>query len=155
MKSIKVHFEFFKSKTQGNKWDWTSLMGEDKLKVLKKFPITQFINGKRGEDIQYLWHQFFQLYKVLRKDNLTDPEINDFESQAKNWINLFCRPSQGKINSNIQIPGLFRKEDVSPYMHLFSKHIPEFLRKLKNQNLSLRFFSTSSIEKKSHEQVFK
>src|SRR5881394_3294252 len=35
----------------------------------------------------------------------------------------------------------------------FSQHIPEFLRSLKEKNLSLRFFSVSSIEKKNHDQV--
>ena len=51
MKSIKVHFEFFKPKSHGSKWDWTSLMGPDKKKVLQYFPITNFISGRRGEDI--------------------------------------------------------------------------------------------------------
>jgi hypothetical protein len=54
MKSIKVHFEFFKSRSSGGKWDWTSLMGPDKKKVLQYFPIVNFIPGKRGEDIQKL-----------------------------------------------------------------------------------------------------
>jgi hypothetical protein len=29
---------------------------------------------------------------------------------------LFCKPNQGQINSSLQIPGLYRKEDVMPYM---------------------------------------
>ncbi|RIA98397.1 hypothetical protein C1645_812817 [Glomus cerebriforme] len=33
------------------------------------------------------------------------------------------------------------------------KHIPEFLRNLKQKNLELRYFSASSIEKKNHNQV--
>ena len=58
MKSIKVHFEFFKSKSHSGKWDWTSLMGPDKKKVLQHFPVTNFILEKRGEDIQKLWCDF-------------------------------------------------------------------------------------------------
>jgi len=153
MKSIKVHFEFFKPKSYGNKWDWTSLMGPDKKKVLQDFPITDFISGRRGEDIQKLWHDFYNLYIILRKPNLTNSEIDNFETRVKQWINLFCRPSQGQINSASQIPGLYRKEDVTPYMHIFSQHIPEFLRNLKEKNLALRLFSTSSIEIKNHNQV--
>ncbi|CAG8748226.1 10941_t:CDS:2, partial [Funneliformis mosseae] len=42
---------------------------------------------------------------------------------------------------------------VTPYMHVFAKHIPQFLRQLKEKNLSLQIFSTSSIEKKNHNQV--
>ncbi|GBC35292.2 hypothetical protein GLOIN_2v1828103 [Rhizophagus irregularis DAOM 181602=DAOM 197198] len=97
MKTIKVHFEFFKSKS----------------------------HGQRGEDIEKLWRDFYGLYVVLRKPFLTNSEIDDFEI----------------------------KEDITPYMHIFSKHVPEFLRNLKEKNLSLRIFSTSSIEKKNHNQV--
>ena len=68
---------------------------------------------------------------------------------------MFYRPTQGLANSSIQIPGLYRKEDITPYMHVFAKHIPQFLRQLKEKNLSFQFFSTSSIEKKNHNQVFK
>ncbi|RGB27358.1 hypothetical protein C1646_819807 [Rhizophagus diaphanus] len=127
MKSIKVHFEFFKSRSNSGKWDWTSLMGPDKKKVLQYFPIVNFISGKRSEEIQKLWHDFYDLYLVLRSPNLTYSEIDNFENKVKQWIKLFCRPSQGQINSASQIPGLYRKEDVTPYMHVFSQHIPEFL----------------------------
>jgi hypothetical protein len=106
MKTIKVHFEFFKSRL-GGKWDWTSLMGFDKIKVLQHFPITQFILGKCGEDIEKLWRDFYELYVILRKPILTNSEINNFEIKVKQWIYLFCRPNQGQINSASQIPGLY------------------------------------------------
>jgi len=54
---------------------------------------------------------------ILRKTHLSDQEIDQFEIDAQNWISIFCRPTQGRINSPIQIPGLYRKEDVTPYMH--------------------------------------
>lgn len=73
------------------------------------------------------------LYITLRKSNLTNSEIDNFEIKVKQWIQLFCRPSQGQINSASQIPGLYRKNDVTLYMHVFSQHIPEFLRNLKEK----------------------
>ncbi|PKC66181.1 hypothetical protein RhiirA1_535818 [Rhizophagus irregularis] len=79
MKSINVHFEFFKSKFHSGKWDWTSLMGPDKKKVLQHFPVTNFISGKRGEDIQELWRNFYDLYMIIRRPSLTDSEIDDLE----------------------------------------------------------------------------
>ncbi|PKY36301.1 hypothetical protein RhiirB3_458592 [Rhizophagus irregularis] len=82
MKTIKVHFEFFKSRL-GGKWDWTSLMGPDKIKVLQHFPITQFILGKRGEDIEKLWRDFYELYVILRKPILTNSEIDNFEIKVR------------------------------------------------------------------------
>ncbi|PKY59562.1 hypothetical protein RhiirA4_482393 [Rhizophagus irregularis] len=93
------------SRSSGGKWDWTSLMGPDKKKVLQYFPIVNFIPGKRGEDIQKLWHDFYDLYLVLRSPNLTNSEIDNFENKVKQWIKLFCRPSQGQINLSSQIPG--------------------------------------------------
>ncbi|RIB15971.1 hypothetical protein C2G38_1546213 [Gigaspora rosea] len=120
-KGISIQFEFFKS--TGNKWNWTSLMGCDKKKMLEKFPITQFISGTRGQKIEQLW------------------------LDAENWVRTFCCPSEGYINSSENF-GLYRKADVIPYMHVFAKHIPLFMQQLKTKNLSLQFFSTSSIEKK-------
>jgi hypothetical protein len=153
MRDIKVHFEFFKSRSSGGKWNWTSLMGPDKKKVLEHFPVSQFITGIRGQEIEKLWREFFRLYKILRTPFLSDQEIDKFEIDAKNWIRTFYRATEGNPNSTSQRPGLYRKEDVTPYMHVFAQHIHQFMRQLKIKNLSLRFFSTSSIEKKNHNQV--
>src|SRR6266496_1377020 len=66
MHNIKVHFKFFKSRFSGGKWNWTSLMGPDKKKVIEHFPVSQFISGIRGQEIEKLWREFFRLYKILR-----------------------------------------------------------------------------------------
>ncbi|PKC03754.1 hypothetical protein RhiirA5_423286 [Rhizophagus irregularis] len=129
-KNIKVYFEFFQSKSTGKQWNWTSLMEPDKKIMLEKFPVSQFIQA-----------------------HLSNQEIDQFEIDAQNWICIFCHPTQGYINSPIQIPGLYRKEDVMPYMHIFAKHVPQFLRQLKEKGFSLQILSTSSIEKKNHNQV--
>ncbi|RIB26203.1 hypothetical protein C2G38_2163990 [Gigaspora rosea] len=63
-------------------------------------------------------------------------------------MDLSCQPTIGQLNTATAIPGLYRKEDVMPYMHMFCMHIPYFMRQLKKKGLSLRLFSTSSIEKK-------
>ncbi|PKC54794.1 hypothetical protein RhiirA1_505402 [Rhizophagus irregularis] len=83
MKTIKVHFEFFKSKSHGGKWDWTSLMGPDKKKVLQYFPVSDFISERRGKDIEKLWRDFYELYLVLRKPILTNSEIDDFKVKVR------------------------------------------------------------------------
>ncbi|PKY48280.1 hypothetical protein RhiirA4_422044 [Rhizophagus irregularis] len=116
MKFINVHFEFFKSKFHSEKWDWTSLMGPDKKKVLQHFPVTNFVSGKCGKNIQELWRNFYDLYMIIRRLSLTDSEIDDLEVKVKEWIYLFCRLNQRQINSSSQTPGLYRKEDVTPYM---------------------------------------
>ncbi|CAG8614210.1 3681_t:CDS:2 [Funneliformis mosseae] len=78
MKNINVHFEFFKSRSTGEKWNWTFLMGSDKKKVLEHFSVSQFISGIRGQDIEKLWREFFQLYKIIQKLLLSDQEIDTF-----------------------------------------------------------------------------
>jgi hypothetical protein len=128
-------------------------MGPDKKKMLQHFPVSEFISGRRGMDIENLWREFYRLHEILRKPYHTEGEILKFEEDAKNWIQTFCRPTMGQMNSSTAIPGLYRKEDVTPYMHMLTMHVPYFMRQLKEKGLSLRLFSTSSIEKKNHNQV--
>ncbi|PKC59395.1 hypothetical protein RhiirA1_469493 [Rhizophagus irregularis] len=139
MNELHIHFEFFHS-GQGN-WNWTSLMGPDKEILLQYFPVSEFISGSRGVDVENLWREFYRLYKILRKSSHTDEEILEFEKDAKNRVRTFCRPTVGQMNSAAATPGLYRKDDVTPYMHL------------KEKGFSLRLFSTCSVEKKNHEQV--
>ena len=106
-KNIKIHFEFFQSKSTGKQWNWTSLMGPDKKKMLEKFPVSQFIPGIRGRDVEELWREFYRLYLVLHRTYFSDQEIDQFEIDAQNWICIFCRPTQGCINNPIQISGLY------------------------------------------------
>src|SRR4051812_49958381 len=82
--NIKIHFEFFQSKSTGKQWNWTSLMGPDKKKMLEKFPVSQFVYGTREKDIEYLWREFYRLYKVLNQNYLTNQDINQFEIDAQN-----------------------------------------------------------------------
>jgi hypothetical protein len=128
-------------------------MGPDKKKMLQYFPISEFISGTRGIAIENLWHEFYRLYEILRKSFHSEEEILKFEKDAKDWVRTFCQPTIGQMNSTTAIPGLYRKEDVTPYMHMFTMHVPYFMRQLKEIGLSLRLFSTSSIEKKNHDQV--
>ncbi|POG53961.1 hypothetical protein GLOIN_2v1792135 [Rhizophagus irregularis DAOM 181602=DAOM 197198] len=124
-----THFQFFESKFKGKSWDWTSLTGPDKLIMLQHFDVTKFIAVDRGRKISFLWKEFFSLYQFLCKDSFTDAEIDSFER------------------------GMFNPTDITPYMHIFVFHIPEFLRKLQHKGLNMRQFSTSSIEKKNHLHV--
>ncbi|CAG8512149.1 3099_t:CDS:2 [Racocetra persica] len=80
---------------------------------------------------------------------ISDLEINQYRVDAENWVQAFCCPTQGYINSSQNL-GLYQKADITPYMHVFAKYIPLFMQQLKTKALSLQIFSTSSIEKKNH-----
>jgi len=49
--------------------------------------------------------------------------------------------------------GIYYVKDITLYIHVFAQHIPQFIRDLKQRGLSLRHFTTSSLEKKNHEQI--
>ncbi|PKK56909.1 hypothetical protein RhiirC2_799059 [Rhizophagus irregularis] len=110
------------SRSSGDKWDWTSLMGPDKKKVLQYFPIVNFIPEKRDEDIQ-------------KSPNLTNSEIDNFENKVKQWIKLFCRPSQEQINSSSQIPG--KKFGIAVFFY--------FKYRKKNHNQVRLFFCETTM----------
>src|SRR5204862_7400055 len=66
MKNLQVHFEFYPPSSRNGKWDWTSLMGPDKKKILKDFRVVNFFDGQqaeRGQNIEKLWCEFYRLYK--------------------------------------------------------------------------------------------
>jgi len=90
MNELNIHFEFYRGNSAQGNWNWTSLMGPDKKKMLQHFPVSEFITGKRGVDIENLWREFHRLYGILRKPFHTEEEILKFENDAKNWIRTFC-----------------------------------------------------------------
>ncbi|PKK56534.1 hypothetical protein RhiirC2_799809 [Rhizophagus irregularis] len=95
MKKIKINFQFWQD--QGFKaWNYTSLMGDDKLKVLQFFNLTKILSRRRATMIRDLWNKFYELY-IKMKDSITKAE--DFKNDAKNWLTLFLTPSEGIPNT--------------------------------------------------------
>ncbi|RHZ88102.1 hypothetical protein Glove_26g270 [Diversispora epigaea] len=140
-------------KTKCAKWNWCTLMGPSKLKIIEKFSLSTFINGQRGKDIEKLWRDFYNLYYTIKSVNLTTESIAQFSYDACRWVQEFARPLKKMTNGQIIQKGLYQRTDVSPYMHVFAFHVPLFMRKLHQQNLYLKWFTTSSVEKKNHEHV--
>ncbi|RHZ87985.1 hypothetical protein Glove_27g60 [Diversispora epigaea] len=54
-------------------------------------------------------------------------------------VKTFSQPARGQINTATAILGIYREEDVTPYMHMLTMHIPFFMRQLKEKNLAFRF----------------
>ncbi|GES92367.1 hypothetical protein GLOIN_2v1478248 [Rhizophagus clarus] len=111
MDHIKVKFQFWKEKGKGSEsWNYTSLMGEDKMKVLKEFNLGLLFSPSRAIKIRELWNKFSDLYNDLHNDN-TNPD--DFEKSAKEWLALFLLPSKGnwivgeEIISGLYLPSFF------------------------------------------------
>ena len=88
--------------------------------MLQYFPVSEFISEICEIIIENLQHK---LYEVLRKLFHTEEEILKFEDDAKNWVKTFCQPTIGQMNTATMIPGLYRKKDVTPYMHMLTMHV--------------------------------
>ncbi|GES84295.1 hypothetical protein GLOIN_2v1469570 [Rhizophagus clarus] len=64
MENLKIWFEFWKIHGTDN-WNYTSLMGDDKLCVLQNFNLTKLFDSEHAALIKSLWNGFAELYDLL------------------------------------------------------------------------------------------
>jgi hypothetical protein len=149
MKNLKIRFEFWKIHGTADNWNYTSLMGDDKLRVLRNFNLTKLFDPERAALIKSLWDGFAELYDLLGEKE-TDPQ--DFHSKAKAWYELFLKKAvvDSKTNGILE-QGLYRSSDVTPYIHVLVSHVWEFM--LIHKRWGLNVFSCSAVEKKNHDHV--
>jgi hypothetical protein len=147
MRRIGVRFQFWQER-DSNKWSYTSLMGQDKLKVLRYFNLETILESTRAKMIRKLWNEFDNLYIAL-KNEYTDP--TEFQSAAKAWLKYFLTPSVGDPEDADFIKGLYRPADITPYMHVLIWHAKEFMEK--HHKWGIKSFSCSPVEKKNHMHV--
>ena len=120
MEKLKIRFEFWKIRDTDN-WSYTSLMGDDKLRVLRNFNLTKLFNPERAALIKSLWDGFAELYDLLG-ERKTDPQY--FHLKAKSWHELFLKRTvvDSKTNTILE-QGLYRSSDVTPYIHVLVLHV--------------------------------
>ena len=78
-------------------------------------------------DTDDLWRDFFNLYSEIKLKNNSD-NIEDLKSRLVEWLETYTNLYPGEI---------------TPYIHAFVFHIPEFIEKHGNINL----FNTQGLEK--------
>jgi hypothetical protein len=148
MENLKIRFEFWKVRDTDN-WNYTSLMGDDKFRVLQKFDLAKLFDPERAILIKRLWDGFAELYELLGKKE-TDPQY--FRLKAKIWYELFLKKTVVDPETNtILVQGLYRSSDLTPYIHVLVSHVWEFISK--HQKWGLDSFSCSAVEKKNHDHV--
>jgi len=102
-------------------------MGDDKIKVLKEFNLKLLFPPSRASKIRELWNKFSDLYDALRNVD-TDPE--DFETSAKEWLNLFLSPSKGDWMAGEEVvAGLYLPSDITPYIHVLVYHVGDMMKR--------------------------
>ena len=70
MEKLKIWFEFWKIHDTDN-WNYTSLMGDDKLHVLWNFNLTRLFDPEHAALIRSLWNGFAELYNLLGEKKQT------------------------------------------------------------------------------------
>ncbi|POG61749.1 hypothetical protein GLOIN_2v1701832, partial [Rhizophagus irregularis DAOM 181602=DAOM 197198] len=95
MQRLNISFQFWHEKNTNN-LSYTSLMGPDKLKVLKEFDLfAVFQSITRAIQIRALWDQFNELYHLIQNKKTTG---EFFRYKAKSWLDEFTAPSTGHPN---------------------------------------------------------
>ncbi|PKK74405.1 hypothetical protein RhiirC2_774837 [Rhizophagus irregularis] len=105
-------------------WNHTLLMGDDKLKVLKNFNLGRILPPTRAKKIRELWNKFNQIYFNLKTK---DYNVQQFQFEVKDWLELFLTPDRIISNSNRIEKGLYSPSSITPYIHVLVCHISEFM----------------------------
>ncbi|GES96184.1 hypothetical protein GLOIN_2v1521868 [Rhizophagus clarus] len=98
-----------------------------------------------------------ELHIFLRiTDRLWELMISDLcrettDEEAKSWLDAFTAPSIGHPNRSDFVRGMYRVQDLTPYIHVLCNHVAEFLEI--HHKFGLSAFSCSAVEKKNHMQV--
>ena len=123
----KIRFHWITDKTTKS-LKWRDLTGPEQIRLFKNINIPSLFPSLPHKDkIQQLWTEF---YTIIQELNKKDCDSTKFEADAKGWVILFT--------------SIYQRKDVTPYMHAFAMHIPEFLR-LNHGNISI--FSQQGLEK--------
>ena len=108
--SCKIRFKWYLD--DSNKFAYRDLTGPEKHRVFNKINIPSlFPDLKEKIKLQNVWSTFYELI-----NKLTDADSSDavtFESSVKSWVKEFLT--------------IYQTKDVTPYMHAFTMHVPQFL----------------------------
>ena len=92
---------------------YRDLAGPEKVLVFQKISIKELLSRFTDSNkIGNLWKSFIDLFGELKLDYGTDNEIEAFRQNVKKWTEEFLF--------------LYQASDVTPYMHAFRVHVPEF-----------------------------
>ena len=118
LNSIGIAFEWMVDKDT-KKLQYRDLTGPEKLLVFQKIKIKELLPYfPDSEKVENLWFGFIDIYGKLKLDYNSNDEIERFSREAIKWTEEFLY--------------LYQASDVTPYMHAFRVHVPEFLQLYKN-----------------------
>lgn len=137
--SFKVWEETNADGKASGRYAWTSLIGDDKKKLLRHFPrhentINIFQDKQLGKQVIDVWMGFSELYNIITS---WTPSQNaaTIHLKAVSFIKSFLLLN-GKMKG-------FGRCRVTPYMHILVAHVPHFLKMHK----SIKIITAQGVEK--------
>ena len=108
--SCKVRFQWYSDDSK--KLKWRDLTGPEKTRLFTNVDLPRtFPQLPNVDKIQNLWMEFWRLFNKLRGYEC-DPD--HLQRDAKSWVSDFLV--------------LYQTKNVTPYVHAFVHHVPEFIK---------------------------
>ena len=129
--TCKIDFKWFVSKDT-KELKWRDLTGPEKLRLFSHIDIPFLLPQEDDKHIiQQIWVDFFTIYKKITNWQAT-VEVRD---DIRKWMSLFL--------------SVYVTKHITPYMHAFLYHVPEFLEVYGKINL----FNQQGLEKLNHDST--
>jgi hypothetical protein len=101
-------------------YDFTSLMGADKKKLLKELPskFNGIIWPETCNTVEEIWRKFYIIYAMITCKKPTAEMMTDYHGKTKEWINLLISLRQNEWLQESQHNTLYAYNGV-PYSQNF------------------------------------
>ena len=129
LNSLNIPFTWSVNRDTG-KLQYRDLTGPEKMQVIENINIKELLPSYNdAETVQSVWKKFLLLYTNMRQTFHKHEEIDAFSQSVCTWIQEFL--------------SIYQTIDVTPYMHAFCCHVPQFLRLYGN----IEYFNQQGLEK--------
>ncbi|CAB3998260.1 Hypothetical predicted protein [Paramuricea clavata] len=123
--------------TASNILEYTSCVGAQKKLLLSELPniLPKYLFPDIADVVTSIWSEFKNCYDLITDSLLTHTSCYDVFHKAKKWIELFC-----SLTLHVFV---YRRDHVTPYMHIMCYHVPVFIEKYG----SIKQFTGQGVEK--------
>ena len=111
--------------------EYRDLTGPEKHKLYKAIDLNTLLQPTtiKIPEKNEIWKTFYEIFTFICRDNVIAPQLGPLKDNLHKWLTLFAKTYQSK--------------NITPYIHAFVHHVPEFLEKYGNLN----FFNQQGLEK--------
>ena len=109
------------------KLTWRDLSGPEKTRLFEKFNLSEIIpDHEKFDSVVAIWTEFYELLQLVKAVQIDPVEL---KMRASEWLELYLT--------------VYARTTVTPYMHAFVAHLPEFVHLYKDINA----FNCQGLEK--------